>query len=191
MLAMFTGAAMLALAQGSNAQEMGWYIGATIGQSKVKEWCDGLGPGVSCSDTGTAWRVLGGYQVNRNFAAELGYHDLGSVDASDPSASVKAEANAWELVALGQWPFTNQFSVYGKAGLYRGEVKASATVPGFGSGSTSETNTDITYGVGVRFDLNRNLALRGEWQRYTNMGDNATIGESDVDVLSLGVLWKF
>lgn len=191
-LAWFIGAAALALSQISLAQDTGWYVGGTIGQSKVKDWCEDVsGPGTACEDTDTAWRILGGYQVNRYFAAELGYHDFGSVTGSIPGASADAKANAWELVGVGSYPFTNQFSVYGKAGMYRGEVKVNGTISGLGSGSASETNTDLTYGIGLRFDLNRNLAFRAEWQNYSNMGDNATIGESDVEVMSLGVLWKF
>ena len=192
--ALLAAAMAFCLAQSSFAQNNGWYVGGTIGQSKVKDFCTDCVAGESCDDTDTAWRFLAGYQFNRYFAAELGYHDLGQAKDSAPSiGSADFKANAIELVAVGSWPFTSQFSVYGKGGMYRGETKANFnfTPVGLGTGNIKETNTDLTYGVGLRFDLNRNIALRGEWQRYTNLGDNATIGESDVDVLSLGVLWKF
>jgi opacity protein-like surface antigen len=58
-------------------------------------------------------------------------------------------------------------------------------------GSESATNTDLAYGLGLRYDLNRNLAFRGEWQRYSHVGDSATIGEDDIDAFSLAALWKF
>lgn len=54
-----------------------------------------------------------------------------------------------------------------------------------------ETNTDLTYGFGGQFNVSPQVGIRAEWQRYTNMGDNATIGESDVDVMSLGVIVRF
>jgi OOP family OmpA-OmpF porin len=54
-----------------------------------------------------------------------------------------------------------------------------------------ETNTDLTYGIGAQYDINRQLGVRAEWQRYTNMGDDATIGESDVDVMSVGLVVRF
>jgi len=115
-------------------------------------------------------RILGGYQINRNFAAELGYHDLGKMKATAPGASLDIKASAWELVGIGAWPVANQFSVYGKLGFYQGEVKAGASLTGVGSGSIKETNTDLTYGLGVQYDVSREFGIRGEWQRYGKLG---------------------
>jgi hypothetical protein len=42
----------------------------------------------------------------------------------------------------------------------------------------------------VRFDFLRNLAVRAEWQRYSDVG-SSDIGEADIDVLSLGLLFTF
>jgi len=171
----------LAAAMGTSsamAQDQGWYAGLTFGNSKFKDACEGV---ADCDDKDTAWRILGGYQFNKNLAVELGYTDLG--EASAPGASV--EATAFEVVAVGSWPFTPQFSAYGKVGLYRGETDA--TAPGV---SASESNTDLTYGIGVRWDFSKNLGLRAEYQLYKDLGGD-TIGESDADVISIGVIWKF
>jgi opacity protein-like surface antigen len=54
----------------------------------------------------------------------------------------------------------------------------------------SESNTDLTYGIGVRWDFSKNLGLRAEYQVYTNLGGGAIV-ESDAEVISLGVIWKF
>jgi hypothetical protein len=47
----------------------------------------------------------------------------------------------------------------------------------------------------VQYDFNRNLGLRGEWQRYAKMKahDDLSGGdaESDVDVLGVSVLYRF
>ena len=140
----------------------GWYVGGSLGQAD-------LGP-----DEDTAWKIFGGYDINRNFAVELGYTDLGEV--SEGAASV--EANALELTALGKFPVGNQFSVYGLAGIAR--VDAEARGPG---GTVSDDSNELTYGIGAQYDMSRNLGLRAQWQRYDT--------DEEVDVLSLGVLWKF
>src|SRR3954467_10471470 len=67
------------------------YVGGSIGQSKFKDACSGNPPGVSCDDKDTAWRIFGGYQFSPNFAAELGYHDLGEAKASAPGFSATAK----------------------------------------------------------------------------------------------------
>ncbi len=170
------------------AQDQGWYAGLTLGQSKQKDACDGVsGAGISCDDKDTAWRILGGYQFNKNLAAELGYTDAGEVSASG-TFSASLEAKIWELVAVGSWPFTPNFSAYGKLGMYRADTDFSTNNPAFAN--ESESNTDLTYGIGVRWDFTKNLGARAEYQIYKDVG-GGNIGEGDVDVISVGVIWKF
>jgi OOP family OmpA-OmpF porin len=173
----------------ATAQDQGWYLGAHIGQVKAKDACDGAGAlGLSCDNKDTAWRILGGYQLNRNLAFELGYNDGGEVSVSGGGVSVSIEAKLWDLVAVGSWPFTPNFSAYGKLGLYRADTDLTsdtALIP-----SASESNTDLTYGIGVRWDFTRNLAVRAEYQIYKDVG-GGDIGESDAEVMSVGVIWRF
>jgi OOP family OmpA-OmpF porin len=151
------------------------YIGGTIGQAEYKDGCSGI---ADCDEKDTAWRILGGYQFNRYFAAELGYHNLG--EASAPAGAV--EGTAWELVGIGSYPIVDKLSVYGKLGLYRGELEGPAG---------EETNNDLTYGVGLQYDFLKNVGVRGEWQRYNKMGGGSGIPETDVDVVSIGVVYRF
>jgi OOP family OmpA-OmpF porin len=163
--------AALGFAESAAAQSSlaSWYVGGTLGQSKFKDSGD--------DNKDTAWRILGGYQLNRYFSAELGYHNLGEVS----SAAGKTKGNAWELVGIGAWPLIEQVSVYGKLGAYRGELK--------GAGA-KENNNALTYGAGLQYDLTKQVGLRGEWQRYNKMG-GGSIAETKVDVLSVGVLYRF
>jgi OOP family OmpA-OmpF porin len=156
-------AAVFALPAAAQADSTGLYVGASIGQSKLRD-CDG------CDNKDTAWRLLGGYQLNRNFSAEVGYHNLGQFGGT--------KINAWELVGVGLFPVANQFGVYGKLGAHHSELKDGG----------SETGNGLTYGLGLQYDIMPAVALRGEWQRYDKVG-----GVSDVkmDVLSIGALWRF
>lgn len=169
-------AATMALAAPAMAQMSmnSVYVGGAFGTSTFKDACNGI---ANCDKSDTTFGLFAGYQFNRNFAAELGYHDLGSATA--PGGTY--DGTAWELVGIGAWPFTEQFSVYGKLGGYRGEVK---------SVGLSETNTDLTYGLGAQYDLNRNLGLRAEWQAYPSMGGGSLV-KSDVDVFRVAALWRF
>ena len=183
--------AALLLALPAAAQNLGgFYIGGGLGQSDAKDACDGIGgPGVSCDSEDTAWRLFGGYQLSPNVAFELGYAELGEVSATTPGGSASAEAWAFELSALGMLPLAERFSLYGKAGLYYAEVDSRSSGV-LGSFSASEDNSDFTFGAGVQFDMTRNVALRGEWQRYMDMGGGEA-GESDFDMLSVNVLYRF
>jgi len=160
--------------------DTGFYLGASVGQS-TSDCPGGLG---SCDDSDTAYRVFGGYQFNRNLAIEGGYAPLGEISGNN----LTLEANAWDLVGVGIWPLNPQFSIYGKLGFYNAEAKLSGPISG------KKTTTDLTYGLGGQFNLNKNLGFRLEWQRYSGV-ESPTIagvsGDSDIDVISLGALWKF
>ena len=167
--------------------ETGWYLGGNIGQSKVKDGCSGLGgTGISCDDKDTAFKILGGYNINRNFAAELGYTDFGKAKASGLGLTDEFKATAWELSGIGSYPVANQFSVFGRLGLYFADAKENTNFVG----NFKHTNNDLTYGFGVRYDFSREVGVRGEWQRYSKVG-GGDIGKSDVDVISVGVVWNF
>ena len=164
-------AAALAMAGPAAAQ---LYLGATVGQAEFKEGCLGTG---ECDEKDTAWRILGGFQFSKFFAAEIGYYDFGEAS----SGNLKLEAEAFELVAVGSFPLTDRFSVYGKIGGYQGKLEGA----GF-----DEDSTDLTYGIGARWDFTKRLGVRGEWQRYESLGGGNLI-ETDVDVLSIGLIFSF
>src|SRR2546428_5249247 len=55
------------------AQDAGFYLGASVGQSKAADTCSDMPAGVSCDDKTTTWKLLGGYQFNPYIGAELGH----------------------------------------------------------------------------------------------------------------------
>jgi OOP family OmpA-OmpF porin len=184
----------------------GFYAGVSAGQSKFKGACDSdSGVAISnCKDTDTAWKIFGGYQFTPNLAVELGYNDFGRISGdatltlggSGFTGNAKIEATAFELTGVGMLPLGHQFSLYGKLGLYYAETKASAsltmTTPPFTSASSSQSdnNTDLTYGVGARYDFAKNFAVRAEWQRFSKVGSDQ-VGKGDIDVLAIGALYRF
>jgi OOP family OmpA-OmpF porin len=170
--------------------DSGWYVGGSYGQTKFGIDCSGL----SCDDTDTGFRVFGGYMGNKHFGVELGYADLGKSTFSGTVLGVPvtgdSKATAWDLVAVGVLPIGDKFSVFGKLGMYMGDGEFTVT----GIGSSSDTTTDLTYGVGVGFDFTKNLGIRAEWQRYQKVSFASSGGgnaEGDVDLMSIGILWRF
>jgi len=180
-------AALLALP--ANAQMNNAYVGASVGQADYKDGCQGVsGPGISCDDKDTAWRIFGGYQFSRNLAAELGYHNLGEIKASNSfnGATATIKASAWELVGVGLLPFANRFSGYGKLGLYYGTTEGSSNF----SASATDNNTGLTWAVGLQFDPTPPVGLRVELQQYHDIGGDNT-GKGNINVLNVGALWRF
>lgn len=173
----------LAFAVPAAAQDTGFYVGGAFGQVDFQDFCEGIsGPGVSCDEKDTAWKILGGYQFNRNLAVELGYANLGEVSASGPGGSATVETTAWDVAAVGSFPVIDKLSVYGKLGLFRADFEGRSSV----GATLDESESGFTFGIGLRYDVTRNLGVRAEWQRY-----NEVDGELDADVLSIGAVWRF
>lgn len=191
-LAISSFAMAMAIAGPVVAQDVGWYVGGSLGQSDVDIDCAGA---TSCDTKDTAWKIFAGYQFSRNIAVEFGYADLGEATASGPvpgfgTVAVGFEATVFELVGVGSLPLADRFSLYGKIGAYRADTEVSASSASF-SGSTSDSNFDVTLGFGARFDFTRNIGVRAEWQRYLDVGSDDVGGKTDVDVLSVGIVFKF
>lgn len=152
------GAAAMAVSAGAYAQQpatTGFYVGAEVGNTDV----DG-------ADDDVGFKFLGGYQFHRNIAAEVGYgllYDKGGV-----------EVTTLEAVAVGMFPIANQLYLLGKLGLANIDIER----PG-----RSDDGIDITWGLGVQYEVTRQLGLRAVWQRYES--------DDSVDILAVGVTWRF
>lgn len=174
-------------ASAQNVNTNAFYAGANIGQSKFNTDC---GAGLSCDDKDTAFKIFGGYSFNRNWAAEVGWTDLGKAKITGPGGQDELKGSAFDLTGVFTWPFSNSgFSILGRAGLYTGKLELSGLDTG------SKTTTGLTYGVGGGYDINRNIGLRLEWQRFSKMkARNDATGvetDGDVDAFTIGALYRF
>jgi len=184
-LAMLTAAAALISfpAAAQKAPETGFYAGGGLGKSSFK---DGCRLGGSCDDGDTAIKIFAGYQFNRYVAGEFGYVDLGRAKSTAGGLTDEVKVRAWELSAVGSVPVVDRFSLFGRFGVYFAEAEENTNF----TGNSSHSNNDLTYGFGARYDFTRNLAVRGELQRYSSVGGgNST--KTDIDLLAISVLWMF
>jgi OOP family OmpA-OmpF porin len=194
-LAALAGAVMLAASSATWAQA---YLGLAIGQAKFKNACEGAPSSITCNDKDRAFKFFGGYQFTPNLAVELAYNSLGTAKAS---SGEEVDLSAAELGAVLSWPLAHRFALFGKLGMYVGEMEGRGTddaVPAIFPpppprqlrGWRAGNNTDLTFGFGAAYDLTRNAALRVEWQRYNKLGPSDS-PKIDIDVLSLGALFRF
>ena len=173
-------AASLALgASGAYAQETGWYGGLDVGASHLSGInTDSLN---SFDKSDTAFDVNLGYRLNRNFAVEGAYTDLGKFHFSSAAGDGDVKPTAVSLSAVGILPLQSNFSLYGKAGIAHTETKALGA---------SDTKDGLLAGAGVMYDFNRNVYAKAGWDRFDDVGNDAT-GKGHADIYSLGVGYRF
>jgi OOP family OmpA-OmpF porin len=190
-LAWFAVAASLVAPVAAQAQSdaFGFYGGLNLGQSQAREFdCSGL---PTCEDRGSAWKVFGGYQFHRNVAAEVAYVSLGQFRAADPAIGEQIiRSSLGEATILALFHGSDRVSIFGRVGAYYASTKSTFTATSGTQLSAKENNSGLTFGGGLQIFVTRNLALRGELQRYSKVG-SGDIGDSDIDVYSLGALLKF
>jgi OOP family OmpA-OmpF porin len=182
---------------------------------------DALGIGVGydiessdLDDSDTAYSLFVGYRFLPYLAVEGAWLDLGEaqykssgmVTVFDSVESMTADAATelnWSssgpvLSALAIWPISDRWEVFGRLGAYFAdtELKFSLAIPDptepFSEGfSDSDSTTEFIWGLGVDFIFLEKFAARLEYQMIPDVGDENVTGEADVDLITLGVLYKF
>ena len=160
------------------AQDTGFYAGGALGQAKLKEWCSVSPSAVlsACEDTDTAWKFLGGYRFNRYFGLEASYTNWGKTTGTVNGINASAEQSSLGIAAVGSFEFTPSFAVFGKAGYLSTEQETR------GTRTVKRDETELHYGLGVRFAFAPRWAARAEWEKTD---------ELEVEMLSLGVEYRF
>ncbi len=185
----------------------GWYVGANVGQSRAtiddaRINSGLLNGGFSSStivddDRSTGYKIFGGYQLNRNFALEGGYFNLGdfgytatTVPAGTLTGRIKLQGLNLDLVGI--LPITDKFSAFGRAGVAYAQARDTFT----GTGAVNVTNrnpskraANLKVGLGLQYAFTDALAVRGEVERYRI--NDAVGNKGDIDLLSVGLVYRF
>lgn len=187
-------------AASSHAATQGTYFGGQLGYGNVHQKLSSssfLGTVKHANkDSGVAGRIFGGYQVNENFAGELGWSKFSDakVKASVPGATGSAtlKTDAVDLVAKGIYPVMNNVNVYGKAGgayvIQRGDGKiTTSNNREISKGSNTEKKLLPTFGVGASYDFNPNLAADVSYNRIQKVGSTKI---NSTDLVSVGLIYS-
>lgn len=198
----------LAVPLGAHAQA---YVGASVGRSDIS--LDGAARSdqfldlgfdsatTAVEDNDTAYRVYGGYQFMPYVGVELAYVDLGRFSFRtdvQPTGSLAARTriNGGELSLVGRVPIGNAFAIYARAGVYSARTRTDYTGGGSvtvldGAARQSKRTTKPAYALGAGYDFSPHVGLRAEWARYDKLGNELTGGETDANLVSVGVTYRF
>ena len=189
------------------AQDAGWYAGINAGQSRAKiddrRIIGGLLAGgftttsIEDDDRDAGFKVFGGYRINRNFALEGGYFDLGkfgfkAVTLPPGVLSGRIKVKGLNLDLVGSLPITDRFSAFARVGV--NHAQARDTFAGTGAvhvfnTSPSKRDTNLKVGLGLQYAFTEALAVRAEVERYRI--NDAVGNKGDIDLVSVGLVYSF
>jgi OOP family OmpA-OmpF porin len=190
------------------ADDAFWYIGGSAGQSRAKIdevriidqlTTQGLATDVfSADDSDNAYKLFGGYQLNKYYAVEAGYFDLGqfgytatTTPAGSQTGTIKLRGVNFDVV--GSMPVSEKFSVLGRLGVNYAQAKDTFTSTGAVSTPASpapkKSAANYKAGLGLQYDFTRSLGLRAEAERY-RINDGVE-NRGDINMFTLGLVYRF
>ena len=198
------GAAVLVLLAASataHAQSSRFYAGASLGRSGAGFGdCSSAFPSVQVcdvEDSDTGWKLFAGYRLREDIALEASYVDLGTFRIAAwgnfESAASTYKVSGLALDAVKTWSLGSRFGLSARIGVFAWTFDATTTASGFGGyTSSSRKSTDVNgdIGLGLKYDLYRDIAAQAEIQRFVRIGSSET-GKSDIDLISAGIVFRF
>ncbi|NNG25746.1 OmpA family protein [Massilia sp. ML15P13] len=185
-----------------------WYMGAGVGQSRASIDDERLRRSLTANgatlvsfdedERDTGFKLFVGKQLNRYFAVEAGYFDLGKFDfdaSTSGNGTLRGEAGfrGVNLDLVGRLPLTQRLSLLGRAGVqyaktrthFSGNRLNAVTNPN----PATEGRSNAKLGLGLEYQLSEALAVRGEVERYRL--NDAVGNRGDVDLASVSLVYKF
>ena len=156
--------------------DSGFYVGGSVGQSSVTP--EDVDAGID--DDSSAYKLVLGYNLGLvpfiDLAVEADYRDFGSFKNSDGSA--EADLTTIDLYGLAGFD-VDPIGLFAKLGYSNadGEFK-------YSDGKFDESDSDVTYGVGAKFQLG-SLAIRAEYESFEFEGLD------DLYMFSAGAVYTF
>ncbi|GAB3470173.1 hypothetical protein GCM10027321_40280 [Massilia terrae] len=186
--ALIAGAAVATAAQAQDSNAPRGYIGVGAATADHQYSINGVNTTGNDGYKASA-KVYGGYEFNNTWGLEAGYTDFRKSNfnyttAAGATGSGHSDGHATYLAAKGNIPINEQFSFYGKLGVENMHSNLSTSTPGL---SGSKSDTGVYGGVGVQYNLSKQVSLNAEYERYGNKKDFG----AKPDVWTAGVRYNF
>jgi OOP family OmpA-OmpF porin len=163
------------------------YVGAGVATADRQDKIPGA-TDVNGGSYKSSGKLYGGYDFNQTWGVEAGYTDFRKSQQSYTSNGVPGQAEtdgeSTYVAAKATAPINERTSLYGKVGVGHNKRTLTATTPGL---DRNESKTELYAGVGVQYNLNQQVALIAEYERY---GKKKDFGP-EPDVFTVGAKYTF
>ncbi|MFC1747733.1 outer membrane beta-barrel protein [Pseudomonadota bacterium] len=193
---------------GMNAEacaEDAWYVGGALGRVDGDQGLPELNKQISTvgvnataqtsNSNRQGWKVFGGYQINANVSAEIGYVDLGDVNITFNGLSSEisnflntvqniqpSSAKGLQFSTVGFYPLENYFSLTARAGVYVWEADHALLADGVRK-NVENDGIDLVWGVGFSQRMGDRIDFRFELDFYE-------IEREKMDVISFNLIYS-
>lgn len=172
-----------------------YYLTVNAGISRLKDFCASPATGFNCNNTAFAYGLDGGYQFSDMFGLELAYADYGafktSGSVSGSSLDISQKISGFRISGTASYPLSNSFAITAKLGIANTAANVTGTVtPGLSIPGHSASSTALAYAAGVKYSINKTVALRAQYENLGQTGDE-TIDTDTLSLLTAGITYYF
>lgn len=152
----------------------GGYIGAGASADGYNYKVDGAASGDSNNGTKVGGKLFAGYNFDKNWAVEAGYHDFGNRDYNYTldGAPGRISSNSHAFYVAGKYtqPLNENVAVFGKLGAAR--LHDGVSTSGIASvGDNDPSKTALFGSVGASYAINQNVSLVTEVEHFGKAPD--------------------
>jgi hypothetical protein len=191
-----------------------WYAGLGAGYSWIQFYpvdfssggnptCSSRGP---CSENkrevDAGYKGYIGYQINRNWAAELSYTTIGKFhykyDDGTVTQDIVYKATGWGFSAIPTVPLSRNLSVYGRLGVFFSQARVTARndsfVAGAIGGGRQVSDSSLLTGFGAQYFFGGDNGIRIEYENFGAVGncpDKPCVGRANAKMTSASLIFKF
>ena len=154
-----------------------WYIGGGLGaaDSGLYKHPDLDNPYTAYDKSGQAGKVIFGKHITENIDVEAFYANLGRSFSQGTSGwYANSKSNSYGIAAK-YFLLSGVFRPYAKVGIHRLTSKESAHSDRGTDTNSKSKSTNILYGVGLDYSLNKNDRVALEYETY------GKVGTTDID----------
>ena len=204
-------ALLLSGACSTYAQDSYWYTGLGIGYSRVQFFPADFSSGgtfiESKKNFDAGFKGFLGYQINRNWAVEMGYVTVGKFQYKYTLANVNVtqqddyKVTGWGYSALPTVHLTDNFSFYGRLGVFFSQTRITFYNAGLVAGNNFVgdigNGTSLLSGFGIQYFFGGENGFRIEYENFGEVGSACTpsvltcTGRANAKMLSVNAIFKF
>jgi opacity protein-like surface antigen len=206
-LLVFVAALLAAQVVVAQEQERKFYVFGQVGSASIDfntanndaalRGAGAIGLTSTVNDTAAAVLIGAGFKFNPHASIELGFLKVADytykASFAQGTATETISGSGVGVNLVGYLPVAEKVNVYGKLGIWSFSIddKATISAAGFAQASESSTNTTPMIGLGIEFKVTPEFGIRAEYDHFNKIGDDATLGSSKLDYLSVGLAVSF
>jgi hypothetical protein len=153
---------VVAVLSGSITRAGDFFIGAGLGQSSARNTLQATT--FDADDTG--WEAHFGYRLSPYVFFEGSYVDFGSFQQTAQLSEFDVDVQAAALWAAGNIPFADIVHFYVKLGVAYTQADSVVTPPLGDPERSTDSDTNIAWGIGFAVDLGKIVTIRAEFDSY-------------------------